>query len=105
VKINNLALNSGETPKEPLDFTLSESVFIQGRLELNANPNLGSDSDGEPIDEPNEEYSSSYLGWDIDSWDVRVARDKILTFPSDEASLLDGEIPEIIVIDKDWSIR
>ena len=36
---------------------------------------------------------------DIDCWDVRVGRDTSLTFPADDAELLDGQIPEIAVID------
>jgi hypothetical protein len=103
VKIQTLASNLGETENSILDFTLKETVLIQGKLELNAGSN--SDSDGGSTEEPNEEYSNSYWGADLDRWDTRAVRAKSLTLPPDEAGTLDGEIPEIVVIDRDWTIR
>jgi len=103
VKIKTLASDIGETENNLLDFTLEETVFIQGKLELN--PGSNSDSDGGSTEELNEEYSNSYWGADLDRWDTRAVRDKSLTFPPDKAVALDGEIPEIVVIDHDWTIR
>jgi len=103
VKIKTLASNLGETENKPLDFTLEETVFIEGKLELHASSNSG--SDGGSSEEPNEEYSNSYWGADLDRWDTRAVRDKSLTLPPDEVRLLDEEIPSIVVIDRDWAIR
>lgn len=101
VKMKTLALNIGEIENNLLDFTLEEAVLIQGKLELDA----GSNSDDGSTEEPNEEYSNSYWGADLDRWDTRSVRDKSLTLSPDEVLTLDGEIPEIVVIDHDWTIR
>ena len=82
VKMKTLSSSIGETENNALDFTLEEIVFIQGKLELNAGSN--SDSDGS-TEEPNEEYSNSYWGADLDRWDTRAVRDKSL----EEVGLLD----------------
>ena len=103
VKMKTLASSIGETKNKPLDFTLEETIFVHGKLELNADSN--SDFDVGSIEESNEEYSNSYWGADLDRWDTRAVRDKSLTLPSDEAGLLDEEIPSIVVIDQDWTIR
>jgi hypothetical protein len=92
VKMKTLSSNIGETENNALDFTLEETVFIQGKLELNAGSN--SDSDGS-TEEPNEEYSNSYWGADLDRWDTRAVRDKSLTLPPEEVGLLDGEISRL----------
>jgi len=104
VKISKLALNIGKTENKLLDFTLEETVFIQGKLELNAGSNSDSDTGGS-VEEPNEEYSNSYCAADLNCWDTQAVRDKSLTFPQDKVGLLDREISEIAVIDKDWTFK
>jgi hypothetical protein len=88
----------------PLDFSLEKTVFVLKKLEVNADSESDSGG-GSSNEEPNEEYSNSYWGADLDRWDTRAVRDKSLTLPADEVGRLDGEIPEMVVIDYDWTIR
>ena len=46
-------------------------------------------------EESNEEYSNSYFGYDIDYWDDHAARDRDVTFPAEQAGMLDGLLPII----------
>lgn len=46
-------------------------------------------------------FTSSYLGWDLDRWDPHGSRSKSLTFPAEEAHRLDGQVPEIAVLEED----
>jgi hypothetical protein len=97
-------LRIDETQDRPLEITLEEpAVFTP---ELVASPD--SDSDVVELVQPDgeeEEFSDSYRGMDLDCWDTHSKRDKSLTFDHVEAALLDGQIPDINVIDHDFSIR
>lgn len=98
IKMHTLASNLDESENKSLDFTHQDALFPPENQETNGGSE--SDSDEECYEEPNEEYSNSYWGLDIDCWDMRDARDKSLTFPADEAEWLDGLTPEIAVIDE-----
>jgi len=98
MKMHTFASNLDESENKSLDFTPEGALFPRENLESGGGSE--SDSDERSDEEPNEEYSNSYWGLDIDCWDMRDARDKSLTFPADEAELLDGQTPEIAVIDE-----
>ena len=98
MKMHTFASNLDESENKSLDFTPEGALFPRENLESGGGSE--SDSDERSDEEPNEEYSNSYWGLDIDCWDMHSARDKSLTFPADEAELLDGQIPEIAVIDE-----
>jgi hypothetical protein len=98
MKMHTLASNLDEVENKSLDFTPEGALFP--REDLESGGGSESDSDETSDEEPNEEYSNSYWGMDIDCWDMRAARDKSLTFPTAEAELLDGQIPEMAVIDR-----
>jgi len=103
MRVKMKSLTGEPDENNPLDFSLEQTVFIQKILEVNADSD--SDGGGGSTEEPNEEYSNSYWGVDLDCWDTRAVRDKSLTLPPDEVGRLDGEIPEMVVIDHDRTIR
>ena len=100
VKINNLASSIDETQNKPIEVTVEDAVFTPELVESGASSNSESD-----VGPDEEEYSDSYRGIDLDCWDTHSRRDKSLTFDPVEAELLDGQIPDISVIDHDFSIR
>ena len=100
VKIHNLASGIDETQNKPIEVTVEDAVFTPELVESGASSDSESDVG---LDE--EEYSDSYRGIDLDCWDTHSRRDKSLTFDPVEAELLDGQIPDISVIDHDFSIR
>ena len=55
----------------------------------------GNDSDMGSDEEPDEEYSNSYYGLDIDCWDNYAPRDKDVTLPAELTEMLDGLVPVI----------
>lgn len=99
LKMNNLASILGQMESEPLDFTPEVTVYTPDKVELDPDTASDSDSDGEYNEDSREKYTNSYFALDIDCWDARAGRGRSLTFLADDADFLDGEIPEIEVID------
>lgn len=62
----------------------------------------GEESEDEDEDEgdDDEDFSNSYFDWDIADWDIRGARDRDLTFPSEQTELADNSIPQIVEVTK-----
>ncbi len=100
VQIHELASSIDETQNKPIEVTLEDAVFTPELMESRASSDSGLD-----VGPESEEYSDSYRGIDLDCWDTHSRRDKSLTFSPVEAELLDGQIPDILVIDHDFSIR
>lgn len=98
LQIYNLASNLGKV-EGPLDFTSEVAVLNEKRVELVQASSSGSGLDEGSNQNSSEGYSNSYWGSDVDKWDERAARDKSLTFSSVRAEFLDGQIPDIVVID------
>jgi hypothetical protein len=94
--LRELSIRLGIENGDPLDWThVPAPVSFPDILPVPKDEDEEHDSDG-TID--SEEYPNSYHHWDIADWDMRRARDKTLTFPVDEAELLDCRIPEIAPI-------
>ena len=62
------------------------------------------DEDMESDDEPNEEFSDSYRGYDLDCWDNYAARDRDVTLPAELTETLDGRIPMVEIVDTDTEV-
>lgn len=82
---------------EALDWTPISSPVPVPIADVHGEDSAADDADDGIGDdeEPNEEYSNSYFGYDIDCWDDYAARDRDVTLPAEQAEMLDGLIPVI----------
>ncbi len=97
-QMKDLAARLGEDQHAPLDWTTSPMAGEpppEPDLELeHARETESEDStEGHPWDDAHEAHSDSYYGGD--DWEPTYERPRYLTFPPDEAELLDGQIAEI----------
>lgn len=59
----------------------------------------GVESDEESEEGSEEEnFTNSYVDWDIADWDVQDARDRSLTLPIEQVELADSSIPQIVQV-------
>jgi hypothetical protein len=89
---------SGMKNTDPLDWSATPAAAITNSQYSCNNAILCDDetSEGRSDTDDSERFSSSYTAMDYEMWDnVRGGRDKTLTFPPEEAQLLDGNIPEL----------
>jgi serine/threonine protein kinase len=95
--LDNLASRLGIQRGAPLDWTpiaVTTQMPDHSRIDpiSSTAPNRLVIEDG-VVNSP---YSNSYYGWDISDWDnIRYERSLSATFPSHDAELLDGQIPEL----------
>ncbi len=104
-QMRRLAASLGESEQAPLDWITKPGA----NHPLLAIPDSGSEvgqadeaNDRGPMESSQSQdgardraMSQSYGELDIDIWRITYARPRSLTFPPDEAELLDGQIPEI----------
>ena len=99
VQMDRLAASLGEVDTAPLDWTTKPMSDELGQLRFHADETgteAGScTSSWQSWKDARKVYENSYGGLDMDAWAITYERSPSLTFPPDEAALLDAQLADI----------
>ena len=97
--MDRLATSLGEVDTEPLDWTTKPMSDELGQLRFHVDETgteVGScTSSWQSWKDARKVYENSYGGLDMDAWAITYERSPSLTFPPDEAALLDAQLADI----------
>jgi hypothetical protein len=107
ITLQERTLRNLSVPIVPLDTISLDLTQIHAPISLmnalvthtRSIPNNDEKEEEEIEDECEDDYfPNSYGECDVGDWDIQGGRDKTLTFPTEEAKLLDGQIPDLAQI-------